>query len=184
MTLELHTLLGNAHVAPPYVLAGNGLGGLNERLYAYRYRSAVVGMSLIDALHEGWCTARPQYCGGPGEDVDIATYAQVPAAAHGPLKASFGDLPLVVVSNGLGYGPGKSAADNLVWDGLQKDLATASTNSVQVIATRSDHSIPTEQPDLVVEAVHEVVTAARSTSHTLPPCGQAFEQLGGKCTSP
>lgn len=48
---ELHALLRNAGVAPPYVLAGHSMGGLNVRMYASLYRAEVVGMLLVDACH-------------------------------------------------------------------------------------------------------------------------------------
>ncbi|MGO9204713.1 MAG: hypothetical protein ACLQBX_00750 [Candidatus Limnocylindrales bacterium] len=60
-------------------------------------------------------------------------------------------------------------------------LATASSNAVHVEATWSSHLLPYSQPGLVIEAVREVVAAARSSDHTLPRCGAAFTQLGGKC---
>jgi pimeloyl-ACP methyl ester carboxylesterase len=46
---ELYTLLHNAGIAPPFVLSGHSLGGLNMRMYAGRYRTDVVGMVLVDA---------------------------------------------------------------------------------------------------------------------------------------
>jgi hypothetical protein len=33
----------------------------------------------------------------------------------------------------------------------------------------------------VIEAVREVVAAARAAAHSLPKCGAAFTKLGGKC---
>jgi len=48
---ELHTLLGKAGIAGPYVLVGHSFGGLYVRMYAARYTSEVVGMVLIDASH-------------------------------------------------------------------------------------------------------------------------------------
>ena len=52
MVDDLHSLLQIAHVAPPYVLVGHSLGGLNVRLYADRFREEVVGMVLVDPTHE------------------------------------------------------------------------------------------------------------------------------------
>lgn len=49
---DLHRLLRQARIAPPYVLVGHSLGGLTMRLYADRFRSEIVGMVLVDALHE------------------------------------------------------------------------------------------------------------------------------------
>lgn len=48
---ELHALLDNAGVAPPYILVGHSMGGYDVRLYANLYRSEVAGMVLVDASH-------------------------------------------------------------------------------------------------------------------------------------
>jgi pimeloyl-ACP methyl ester carboxylesterase len=49
---ELHLLLTRAKINGPYVLVGHSFGGLNMRLYAYRYPAEVVGMVLLDATSE------------------------------------------------------------------------------------------------------------------------------------
>jgi pimeloyl-ACP methyl ester carboxylesterase len=49
---ELHLLLAHAKINGPYVLVGHSFGGLNMRLYAYRYPAEVVGMVLLDATSE------------------------------------------------------------------------------------------------------------------------------------
>lgn len=52
MANELHQLLVNADVKPPYILVGHSLGGLNVRVYASLYPDEVAGMILVDAGHE------------------------------------------------------------------------------------------------------------------------------------
>jgi len=49
---ELHALLGSAHLPPPYVLVGHSMGGLNVRLYAFRYPREVAGLVLVDPSQE------------------------------------------------------------------------------------------------------------------------------------
>jgi pimeloyl-ACP methyl ester carboxylesterase len=49
---ELHTLLAQAGVEPPYVLVGHSIGGLYVRLYAHEHPEQVVGMVLVDSTHE------------------------------------------------------------------------------------------------------------------------------------
>jgi pimeloyl-ACP methyl ester carboxylesterase len=44
-------LLRNAGVAPPFVLVGHSMGGLNMQMYASPYRSEVSGMVLVDSVH-------------------------------------------------------------------------------------------------------------------------------------
>ena len=45
---DLHKLLVNARVKPPYVLVGHSYGGMSMRLFAYKYFSEVLGMVLVD----------------------------------------------------------------------------------------------------------------------------------------
>lgn len=49
---ELHTLLENANVQGPFVLVGHSLGGMLMRVYAQFYPDEVVGMVLVDSMHE------------------------------------------------------------------------------------------------------------------------------------
>jgi pimeloyl-ACP methyl ester carboxylesterase len=49
---ELHTMLVNAGVQGPYVLAGHSAAGKHVRFYATRYPQDVVGMVLVEARHE------------------------------------------------------------------------------------------------------------------------------------
>lgn len=52
MATELHQLLVNANVAPPYILVGHSLGGFTVRVFANQYPDEVVGMVLVDSGHE------------------------------------------------------------------------------------------------------------------------------------
>lgn len=45
---DLHALLRDAGIAPPYVLVGWSSGGLYTRLYQYRYRHEVTGLVEVD----------------------------------------------------------------------------------------------------------------------------------------
>ncbi len=49
---DLHQLLMNADIRPPYLLVGHSLGGFNMKLYAATYRSEVAGMVLVDPSEE------------------------------------------------------------------------------------------------------------------------------------
>jgi pimeloyl-ACP methyl ester carboxylesterase len=81
---------------------------------------------------------------------------------------SLGDIPLIVVSAGqlgLSAGHGISTADveqmKVAHDGMQAELATLSTRGKCVIAQESSHYVQVSQPALVVDAIREVVEAAR-----------------------
>jgi pimeloyl-ACP methyl ester carboxylesterase len=66
---------------------------------------------------------------------------------------SLGDLPLIVMRRGL--------RTNAVLNQREADLAELSSAGRLIIATNSDHDIHLYQPDLVAEAIRDVVTAAR-----------------------
>jgi pimeloyl-ACP methyl ester carboxylesterase len=51
MAEELHALVRDAGVAPPYVVAGHSLGGLIARVFARLYPEEVAGLALIEATH-------------------------------------------------------------------------------------------------------------------------------------
>ena len=48
---ELHLLLRNSGIAPPFVLVGHSFGGLLMQLYASRHPDEVAGMVLVDSAH-------------------------------------------------------------------------------------------------------------------------------------
>ena len=98
----------------------------------------------------------------------------------GHVAGSLGDLPLVVLSHAPDL-PFWVPDYDATWEKLGADTATASSNARHVIASWSTHMIPYTQPGLVIEAVKQVVTAARASDHALPACGAAFTQLGGLC---
>jgi pimeloyl-ACP methyl ester carboxylesterase len=82
-------------------------------------------------------------------------------AAH---ITSVGNIPLVVISRGI-YGgmiPGMNAeAEKQWWQELQTELAALSPQGSLVLANKSDHYIQLEQPELVIEAILQVLTTAR-----------------------
>jgi pimeloyl-ACP methyl ester carboxylesterase len=185
---DLHTALQKAGETGPYVMAGHSYGGLLARLFAYTYPKEVAGVVAIDPAHEDeWA--------GPAVDeyapFGITTCLDASCPLYGDIQAmreleggkvagSLGDLPLIVLSHSPDlafWAPDYDAT----WENLGADTVTASSNAVHVIASWSTHLIPYTQPGLVIEAVTQVVTAAREPDHALPACGPSFTMLGGLC---
>lgn len=48
---ELHSLLHNAHIEPPYVLVGHSFGGVHVQAFAGQYPDEVAGLVLVDSSH-------------------------------------------------------------------------------------------------------------------------------------
>ena len=79
---------------------------------------------------------------------------------------SLGSRPLIVISRGYWDPmPGFSDLDNQLawqrWQEMQVDLLILSSNSRQIIAIESEHPIQLQQPELVTEAILELVEANR-----------------------
>lgn len=182
---DLHALLGAADVPGPYVLVGHSNGGLFSLLYASRHPEQVAGMVLIDGVHPDyhrrsiqvakqfvprqlWEQLVAAACGIPPVQVDAELMdicraeAQTRAAlaAH-PLRR----MPLAVITRGAAHFPPGSepAAQERLWRQLQNELAAMQPDSSHVIATRSDHDIQHEQPELVLAQVRRVVAAVRAS---------------------
>ena len=88
--------------------------------------------------------------------------AQVRAAQIG----SLGDIPLVVLTRGLstdldllGLSEEEAQQGEAVWDELQAELAALSSNGERVIAEQSGHYVHADQPELVIDAIRDVVEA-------------------------
>jgi pimeloyl-ACP methyl ester carboxylesterase len=188
---DLHALLARAKVPGPVVLVGHSYGGLLARLYAGTYPNDVVGMVLVDALTEGlqdaqtkeqWAVQRKLMVGDMSEALKIYptvelidpdnSLAQMRKAP--PLRA----MPLIVLSADKPWGPqvpGMIAAGILtkdtppdagyITDAAQKiaqaKLARLAPGAKHVTKTDSGHEIHKEQPQLVIDAIREVVDAVR-----------------------
>ena len=210
---ELHTLLCNAGLFPPYILVGHSFGGVNVRLFANEYPDEVAGLVVVDSPHELQTKKLPP-------DPDHSLFLKYPRLLraieplgmrrlYGPSlpkaapfsqefhnvylakmsaskyfraavdewlsfkeslkeleqsKRAFGNKPLIVLTAGkrlnaeeLGIPEAWVEEFDKSWKELQSDLATQSRKSDHVIATKSDHLIPWYQPEIIVEAVRELV---------------------------
>jgi pimeloyl-ACP methyl ester carboxylesterase len=165
MVEDLHSLLEKAQIPPPYVLVGHSLGGFNVRVFAGRYPNEVAGMVLIDSSHpDQWA----RYAG------IVPQFGTLNLIGGIDLKASavqvrdinwLGTKPLVVVSRSPHSMPvptPRLPADvteemEKVWSELQADLVTLSANSRQVIANHAGHLIQMDEPQLVIDAITDVV---------------------------
>jgi phenylpyruvate tautomerase PptA (4-oxalocrotonate tautomerase family) len=82
---------------------------------------------------------------------------------------SFGDLPLIVISQSINpdhYAfPGSSVEDqkrfSATWQKLQAGLATLSSKGVFITAAYADHDIPQEEPQIIIDAVTQMVQEIR-----------------------
>jgi len=76
--------------------------------------------------------------------------------------APFGNVPLIVLA------AGQSVEQDTLWQDAQEQLARDSSNAKLTIASGSGHYIHWEQPTLVVDAIRQVVEAARANQQLKP----------------
>lgn len=192
LVADLHSLLAAAEIPGPYVLAAHSAGGLVARLYASTYPDDVVGMVLVDSTNENvWRDFKEhltpaQYATfeastvdradlkaayPEAEDLFTAPLADTPsvvevrdARAAAPLRS----MPLVVLAHGIPFAapiPGwpTDTMETVMLD-AQKDLATLVPDARLVVADKSGHNIHQDQPELVIDAIAQVVGAVRDPS--------------------
>lgn len=78
---------------------------------------------------------------------------------------TLGDLPLVVLSHGrldpesvsVDISPEVQEQYEQAWQELQVELASLSSSSKRIVAEQSGHNIHLEQPELVINAIYEVM---------------------------
>ena len=190
MAADLHALLVAADVPGPYVLVGHSAGGLVVRLYASTYPDEVVGMVLVDATPEDvWLRFKELLPPAQWDEFEALTvtnrdlleaYPEAERLWTAPLEddASTGQvrearadaplrpMPLVVLFHGIPFAapfpewPGEAMEATMA--ALQEDLAGLVPNARHDIAAESGHNIHQDQPELVIEAVREVVEAVRN----------------------
>jgi len=178
---EIHALLQHAGIVGPLVLVGHSIGAVFARLYAARFPNAVHGLVLSDYAGgyritnaEGmfradeqslqrlpplarnmhlWADSRP---GASNPNGDRKFFDGCIAGAA-KTTISLGRKPLIIVSN-----PFMAASDDYLR--VQADLLALSHNSKAMIAPHSGHGIPMEDPEVLVQAIREVVSAAQSNT--------------------
>ncbi|MCI0535230.1 MAG: alpha/beta fold hydrolase [Verrucomicrobiales bacterium] len=187
---ELHALFEAAKVSGPVVLVGQSIGGLLARLYTAQYGSNIVGLVLVDPAHEsgvlgsvrygGWVRLREKATGkavpeprregkaatqdNPEDDYMAEEFQQIHLARQvNPVP--LGDRPLIVLGAGKRRQP-PGTSDEL-WKELRRerdaqimDLERLSRNSKVIIDPASGHAIHLDNPQLVAQAVQEVLEAA------------------------
>ena len=84
-------------------------------------------------------------------------------------SGDLGDTALIVISHDTGRrSPGLpeelDKARNRVWAQMQEELSHLSTNGMLVIAKGSGHYVQNQRPEIVTEAVHNLVSRARDKS--------------------
>lgn len=184
---ELHTLLQVAEIPGPYVLVGHSMGGFFARLYASTYPDEVVGIVLVDAYSElledqmspeQW-RALVTMNQGMGTDtvIPIPGYGDVETSGFGADNAVVREavaasplrpMPLSILAHGKPFtlppdtqGITGEEFEEFVHAANEAKLALV-PQARYTVATESGHDIHQDQPELVIEAVRQVVEGVRN----------------------
>jgi pimeloyl-ACP methyl ester carboxylesterase len=180
---DLRELVATAGIPTPYILVGHSIAGLHMRLIGGDPRGEIAAMLFVDPSvpdqFEAWQAALP-----PASPDDPEWLVEVragladgwPSADHGepydvpadmPLVeavTSFGALPITVLTAGIQTitPAGDPLGDELqaVWFDLHEALASMSTNGRHDLVPGVDHFIQNGRPDVVVEAIRELIDRA------------------------
>jgi pimeloyl-ACP methyl ester carboxylesterase len=184
---DLHALLHAAGLPGPFVLAGHSLGGLFVRLYASTYPGEVVGLVLVDPYSERLETllTPERWAALVRLNVRFGTDAVKPVPGYGDLEtlgygkdnvvmrqaaasAPLRPMPLAVLAHGRPFDLTQeaegftSSALESVLRAANEDMATLVPNARLFVVKDSGHDIHQDQPELVTEAIRQVVIGVRS----------------------
>jgi len=166
---ELHNMLQQAHIPPPYILVGHSLGGAMIRAFTALYKNEVAGLVFIDPFNEymkdGWtendykeaAAADSAYNDAPGYmKAELAMVVkEMEVNNFGELK-SFGALPNVPVTLIVGgNSPASHWEDNQVH--LYADKMRPLTEAHLLVIGNSMHYVHFYDPQLVTECIKRVV---------------------------
>jgi pimeloyl-ACP methyl ester carboxylesterase len=185
---DLHVVLQSLGIGGPVVLVGFSVGGMYVRAYAALHPDQVAGMVLVESSHEGqtpllnevftWKVrleellfspkvlfSRRSWRGGADRRSMLRewrAFRRLTSADRPLAPGALGDKPLLVLTRADG-GPYGGRQWRL-WHGFHCEQARLSANSRHVLSGRADHALNESDPDLVIDAIREVVRCARTGS--------------------
>jgi pimeloyl-ACP methyl ester carboxylesterase len=175
---DLHELLHAVPVPAPYVMVGHSIGGIYVRKYAALFPTEVKGLVLLDSSHEEQFTRVSEI--SPEWAQRIAS--KFPTDPEGLRAQGFlprnerlawhFDEPLIVIAHG--EIPKTAASDPMakqseaVFHVLQKDLASRSKYGQLREAEKSGHYIQRDQPELVIQAIKDVIRESATLAVARP----------------
>lgn len=159
---DLHRLLKASNEKRPFILVGHSVGGLYARRFVTKYPREVAGLVFVDSAHEEQALRF--------HELDPNWQALDEESALWGLFVKPGqrlkwrtELPLIVLGHDRPIqGPKKvtkevEVARERMWRELQMDLAKRSTHGQFRVAEQSSHDIHLQQPDLVIQAIRDLL---------------------------
>ncbi len=159
---ELHDTLTALSLSGPYVLVGQGLGGLYAEGFVRTYPEQTIGWVSVEGRPDDYTAA----CATAGVTCDPSTSYSAPASDEwsnrqtseqevAALPQVSGSLPIRVL-----FGTGnrsESASTLMILEQLLERNATESVNGKFITVPNADSSIETEQPGSVTTQIEDVL---------------------------
>ena len=164
---DLHELLHAVPIPAPYVMVGHSMGGIYVRKYATLFPTEVNGLVLLDSSHEEQFTRVSEISSEwaqriaskfPTDPEGLRAQGFLPRNER--LAWRFNE-PLIVIEHR--EIPKTATSDTMakqseaVFHVLQKDLASRSKYGQLREAKKSGHYIQRDQPELVIQAIKDVI---------------------------
>ena len=159
---DLHGLLKASDEKRPFLLVGHSVAGIYARSFVTKFPREVAGLVFVDSAHEEQALRF--------HELDPNWQALDEESAQWGLFVKPGErlewrteLPLIVLGHERPIqGPKKvteevAVARERIWRELQMDLAKRSTHGEFRVAEQSSHDIHLQQPELVIQAIRDVL---------------------------
>jgi pimeloyl-ACP methyl ester carboxylesterase len=159
-------LVDSSHPDQPERMPANDLSGAIREAKVLQYGEPI-GISRFFGYCDADAAVRAAECTFNNARENSAELENVRKSGLETAAAgNLGDLPLVVISRDTDQRNPDFPADldkarNRVWAQMQEELSHLSTQGTLVIAKGSGHAIQNDRPDIVIQAVHNVVDQAR-----------------------
>ena len=192
-TDELEQLIAAAGLRPPFVLVGHSYGGFLIRSYAARHPGQVAGMVFVDPSDEHQ-NVELRKLDPAGVDSDTRLLAQFMPPKLQPelgqvqaildsgkleLAGPLPDVPVALLTSVQRRAKPElfleTPAAVEVWRDLHARFFRGFRSGSHVVTPHSGHNIHQEQPQLVIDAIGQVIAAAE-TARTLREKEQAGKQ--------
>lgn len=197
---DLRGVLRGLGISGPLILVGHSVGGIYVRTYAAAHRDEVAGMLLVESSHEDqrrvtrgrtpWKWRLMDFCaiptilvsspqarkGGDRRSLirEFRAFMKLTAADRMLFPGDLGARPLIVLTrardkdvNDRGFWP--------LWHALHADLARLSSNSRHVVSRSPSHYLNEGDPQLILDAVGQIVRCVRTSEPLTPAPGDGPE---------
>lgn len=159
---DLHGLLKASAEKRPFILVGHSVAGIYARSFVTKFPREVAGLVFVDSAHEEQAL-RFHELDPKWQALDEETAQWGLFVKPGERLEWRTELPLIVLAHERPIQGTKKVTEDVavarerIWRELQKDLAKRSTHGEFRVAEQSEHNIHLQQPELVIQAIRDVL---------------------------